>query len=250
MNDPEGFLSRWARRKHDAGQEEAQPDEPNKSAAPEDAAPRDRAMSHDAQPEESTNSKPDDADKDEPAFDLSKLPSIESITAETDIRPFLTRGVPADLRQAALRRAWVADPHIRDFIGIAENQGDFTGTGNMPGFDFSPPTGDVARMIAEIFGEKRAGDPEPKETQQSTIAGGPDTKALTDDSAGHLNVNRAAAIESSAASQQEPVPDDQPVPRSLVVQRTDNNGASQNDDATREEKIPVARRSHGGAMPK
>jgi hypothetical protein len=27
---------------------------------------------------------------------------------------------------AALRRAWVSDPVIRDFIGIAENQWDFT----------------------------------------------------------------------------------------------------------------------------
>ena len=37
-----------------------------------------------------------------------------SITAATDIRAFLAPGVPAELTRAALRRAWTADPAIRD----------------------------------------------------------------------------------------------------------------------------------------
>ena len=48
-----------------------------------------------------------------------------TITAETDIRAFLQKGVPAQLTRAALRRAWVADPNIRNFREIAENQWDF-----------------------------------------------------------------------------------------------------------------------------
>jgi hypothetical protein len=54
-----------------------------------------------------------------------RLPQIYSIVADTDIRPFLQAGVPEALTLAALRRAWVADPAICGFIGIAENQWNF-----------------------------------------------------------------------------------------------------------------------------
>jgi TorA maturation chaperone TorD len=67
-------------------------------------------------------------------FDLASLPPLQSITAGTDIRSFLESNVPAELTQAALRRAWITDPAIRDFIGIAENQWDFNDPTAMPGF--------------------------------------------------------------------------------------------------------------------
>ena len=67
-----------------------------------------------------------------PEFDLSKLPSLESITSATDIRAFLAPGVPQELSRAALRRAWAADPAIRDFVGLAENAWDFTDPNAMP----------------------------------------------------------------------------------------------------------------------
>src|SRR5258708_36979665 len=69
-----------------------------------------------------------------PAFDPASLPPLHSITAGTDIRPFLGSNVPLDLTKAALRRAWVTDPAIRDFIGIAENQWDFNDPTAIPGF--------------------------------------------------------------------------------------------------------------------
>jgi TorA maturation chaperone TorD len=68
------------------------------------------------------------------AFDLASLPPLQSITAGTDIRSFLASTVPIELTRAALRRAWVTDPAIRDFIGIAENQWDFNDPTAMPGF--------------------------------------------------------------------------------------------------------------------
>src|SRR5438067_7334623 len=40
---------------------------------------------------------------DDPIVDL---PSLEALTAETDLAPFLRAGVPAALRNAALRRMW------------------------------------------------------------------------------------------------------------------------------------------------
>lgn len=85
-------------------------------------------------------------------FDAASLPSIESITAGTDISGFLQLGVPAELAAAALRRAWVSDPVIRDFIGIAENQWDFTNPTAVPGFGPLPETSDARALVARAAG--------------------------------------------------------------------------------------------------
>jgi len=69
-----------------------------------------------------------------PPFDPASLPPLQSITAGTDIRLFLGSNVPVELTKAALRRTWVTDPDIRDFVGIAENQWDFNDPTAMPGF--------------------------------------------------------------------------------------------------------------------
>ena len=68
------------------------------------------------------------------AFDPASLPSLDSIVGDTDIQPFLHGAVPTELTRAALRKAWAADPAIRDFIGIAENQWDFNDQACIPGF--------------------------------------------------------------------------------------------------------------------
>jgi hypothetical protein len=57
--------------------------------------------------------------------------------------------VPAELTVAALRRAWVSDPVIRDFIGIAENQWDFTNPTTIPGFGPLYETGDKVGLVAQ-----------------------------------------------------------------------------------------------------
>jgi TorA maturation chaperone TorD len=80
-----------------------------------------------------------------PPFDLASLPPLQSITAGTDIRSFLGSSVPVELTRAALRRAWVTDPAIRDFIGIADNQWDFNDPTAMPGFG-PVRAGDVANL--------------------------------------------------------------------------------------------------------
>jgi len=99
MSDSEAFLSRWLRLKRE-------------SEAPLPAAEA-----------------PSPA-----AFDPASLPPIESIVADSDIRQFLQEGVPAELTRAALRSAWTADPAIRDFVGIAENQWNFNDHACIPGF--------------------------------------------------------------------------------------------------------------------
>ena len=86
-------------------------------------------------------------------FDLASLPSLESITAATDIRAFLAPGVPKELARAALRRAWSADSAIRDFVGLAENAWDFNNPTAMPGFGALPPGYDIKKVLAQLFGD-------------------------------------------------------------------------------------------------
>ncbi len=239
MSDREDFLSRWSRRKRDAEKESARPEEQVPVAEPVKQAPTGEA--------EATGAKPDDEEKGEPAFDLSSLPSIESITAETDIRPFLAGGVPAGIRQAALRRAWSADPAIRDFIGIAENQWDFTPGGNAPGFDFSTPSEEIRRAVVQMFtgsssGEKHRPrdesgfDIEPEPLGQVPVAESapePDQIALSSESVDH-------DVASELTPSSEP-----------VSSARERDVASQNDHASQDEKPTlIAHRSHGGAMPK
>jgi hypothetical protein len=67
-------------------------------------------------------------------FDLASLPPLHSIVADTDMKQFMHEAVPEELTRAALRSAWTADPAVRDFVGIAENQWDFNDHTSMPGF--------------------------------------------------------------------------------------------------------------------
>ena len=133
----EGFLERWSRKKIEAEHE----------APPPATVDRDAA---EAAPAEDRGNAPAPAIE----FDLSKLPSLDSITAATDIRDFLAPGVPKEIARAALRRAWSADPAIRDFKGLAENDWDFTDPTAMPGFGALPPGTDVKKLVAQIFGER------------------------------------------------------------------------------------------------
>jgi Protein of unknown function (DUF3306) len=90
-----------------------------------------------------------DAAMPEP-FDPATLPSIDSITADTDIVAFLRSDVPTELTRAALRRAWTSDPAIRDFIGVAENQWDFNDPNGIAGFGWLDATESGVTFLAQV----------------------------------------------------------------------------------------------------
>jgi hypothetical protein len=115
MSDEE-FLARWSRRKREAKVAADAPAPAQTAETPNPASPV-------------TAEDPANAE-----VDLSSLPPIDSITAATDVTAFLRQGIPRDLSRAALRRAWAADPAIRDFVGLAENAWDFNDPHAMPGF--------------------------------------------------------------------------------------------------------------------
>ena len=144
MSDPKdshaNFIQRWSRRKHAA--KKLMPDE----TEPPRLEPRE--VDADSPP-----SPPVESKAHVPAFDMARLPPIESITATTGVRAFLAPDVPEDLTRAALRRAWMIDPSIRDFVGLAENQWDFTKPDGVPGFGSLELTPELRRIAASVFGD-------------------------------------------------------------------------------------------------
>jgi hypothetical protein len=147
MIDPkdqgEAFLQRWSRLKQAAEaptRDDSDPPLQKTSDADPDAPPPPMAQSG----------------VDLTAFDPATLPPIESISASSDIRVFLAPGVPEELKRAALRRAWVMDPAIRDFVGVAENQWDFNKPDSIPGFGSLELTPELCRMVASLFSDSPA----------------------------------------------------------------------------------------------
>jgi hypothetical protein len=144
MNDRENFISRWSRRKRQAADEKAQLEKTSARQAVDPSSGEDPNL---------TSPKSAVASPPVPEFDVARLPPIESIEAGTDISAFLRDGVPSALRHAALRRAWSADPAIRDFIGLNENYWDVANPGGISGFGDLAPNTDVQRMVSDLFGE-------------------------------------------------------------------------------------------------
>jgi hypothetical protein len=135
VSDPESFLSRWSRLKQEsntAARPKPGPGAESATAPADTAKPADIAVEPAAVALEPTRE--DAVTSPAPPFDPASLPLVSSITQASDIRQFLQAGVPAELVRAALRAAWVTDPSIRDFIGIADNQWDFNDPTSMPGF--------------------------------------------------------------------------------------------------------------------
>jgi hypothetical protein len=98
-SDDEGFVSRWSRLKQRARDDKAPVAEP-----PQPALPVETGADEGKTPAE----KP--AEKDKKPFDISELPSVDSLTKDSDYSGFMRAEVPEDLRQKALRRLWASDP--------------------------------------------------------------------------------------------------------------------------------------------
>lgn len=229
MSEPddqaENFLQRWSQRKRAA-----------KMRPPDETEPAEAAKADAGAPPGATTTPAFDL----PTFDPATLPPIESITATSDIRAFLAPGVPEELSRAALRRAWSADPAIRDFIGLAENQWDFTKPDGVPGFGSLELTPEIRRMVAQLFGDA----PKSAPSQQSASS----------------ETNESIA-ESSAKQPLSTAPDPVAIPAAdsagssedclqpQLVLRGSNSAAMQPDHDVEESPQP-AERKHGGALPR
>jgi hypothetical protein len=180
--------------------------------------------------EETTAPSPQAEDPPDQPFDRASLPSLEQIVADTDIGAFLQSGVPADLTRAALRRAWVGDPAIRDFIGIAENQWDFNDPDGIPGFGVLPVADGAPAVVTQVF--SKLGDiPE----------------ALS-------QLPPSAELDRSRLADPDPAPD-----KLYCADRTGSDSPAKADEAEAATKqtrtleqveMPSSRRRHGSALPR
>lgn len=231
-----GFLSRWSRRKRMAN-----------ASAPSEAPVPGANEGKDENVPLSSNGVAESIEE----FDLSTLPSLESISATTDVTAFLRKGVPLALSREALRRAWIADPAIRDFVGLAENAWDFNDPDAMPGFgplDYTPEqlrdlvakiVGGVRRATEDITGldaPHSGTEPVPSaEADRHELPEGFDVAATPVEQI----VCRAEPIESDNVA----TPDLEPDPELRKPQ--ENSQRRDDDDGT-----SVARRTHGSALPR
>jgi hypothetical protein len=207
------FLQRWSRRKQAAVADTRKAQE---QPAPTPAAEGDKAGAE--------------------AFDPATLPPIDSISAISDVRDFLRAGVPAELTRAALRRAWSADPAIRDFIGLAENSWDFTAPDAIPGFgplNASPE--EIRQLVDQIMSRTSdvadASLGAPTEVAKSQPEQGVQPQVRDEEAPA-----TAAALDNQSDQPTGQLTDARPI-----------NVALQQDEP---EPPPRPRRSRGGALPR
>lgn len=230
----EPFLARWARRKRDAqGQPaEARREEPIADPARSGGGPASADVRETAEA---------------PELDLSKLPKVDELTAESDISAFLDKRVPQLLRNAALSRMWSLDPTIRDFIEVAENQWNWNVPGGAPFYEemLSVP-GELGQAVAEVGGEAgrlltgQSGD---GATDHGQLIDKADIRPKDEDR-GEVHAAMAAAPQNAPMSELRAA-DLEGASSHAVFDESRPNVASQHGS-----EIAVAsRRRHGGALP-
>ena len=145
--DEGGFLRGWSKRKLAAKRQTAprrEDAEPEVKAEPETVP---------AQVEQ------DDADEEV----VAALPPLDDIIDGSDIKPFLAKGVPAKLRNAAMRRLWMATPGVRDYSDPAVDYAwDWNAPGGVPGGGGVLSESGVAKMLKDLIGGRQ--DPPPEES--------------------------------------------------------------------------------------
>lgn len=128
----ETFLSRWSKRKFDE-QNNAERSAPSVVESAQADEPDPDAIT----PEE-----------------LAALPALESVTSAEELTVFLRKGIPAVLRMAALKKLWVLDPAIRDYVGDARDYAwDWNVPGGVPVSGPIEPGADIESMVRKIFGD-------------------------------------------------------------------------------------------------
>lgn len=127
---------------------------------------------------------------------LLELPSLDTLTSETDLTPFLRSGVPSALRNAALRRMWSVDPSIRDFVSEAREYAyDWNTPGGVPGLGPLLPSDDVKAMLGRLFRDPA----EAKEPESEPPA------EVPADAPAEPEAEVAQAIEEAPVTEPEPV---------------------------------------------
>ncbi len=243
QDNDEPFLSRWSRRKRG-------------SAVTPDAVPEPLGQSPATAPDgETTTAATDQApvagkNIEEEPLDLSKLPRVEDLTADSNIAAFLDKRVPAVLRNAALGRIWTLDPTIRDFIEVAENQWNWNVPGGAPFYELMEPgTGagtlmaDATSAIARTMGDAVSQKP------AAIAAGETDIQLAVDELSSPVASPDDAAVQENCSMEQ--IQEPALKTESIHVDNTldEQNGMHVAAQHTQTPESMSARRRHGTALP-
>ena len=242
MDENEPFLKRWARLK---GNTQTVPSAASVETGPAAAPPAGTAAPNLDQPAARETAEP---------FDLAELPRVDELTADSDIRRFLDVRVPAALRNAALRQAWSLDPTIRDFIEVAENQGNWNIPGDVQGYGPLEPGTDIEALLAQATGAIVKRD----ESKMASAARGKVTgdiapsSAAGDEHRSMAAVQQTHPLEAEAAQVAHSRQDEIREPVGQVAfgpAGPEKDTASQHEIAADAPPDGLGRRRHGGALP-
>lgn len=90
---------------------------------------------------------------------LQNLPSIEGLGPDSEYAVFMRRNVPAVLRRAALRRAWISNPAIAQHKPLVDYDWDF----HAPGYGELRAGDDPTKFLAGLFAPSKRQAEEAKE---------------------------------------------------------------------------------------
>jgi Protein of unknown function (DUF3306) len=215
-----GFLSRWARRK----QESTTITGDNFSESSPRGDPAGSELNSDAHHRQ-VQGEVKGGDADLP------MPSLDDITPGGDVTAFFAKHVPEALRTAALRKLWVTDPEIRNFIEMADYQWDFNNPDSIPGWASKLENVDVKAMAERIFGMIQ---PVPADAQaEDSSECAPNAPHLDG-----LREDPVSVVESAPS----------PIHATMVESAPDDHCAVQNI-ASNSSIYATPRKRHGGALP-
>ena len=242
MSDQENFIARWSRRKREATEDAEVAKSAGVPGGPEVSADVGKAGRHESDPGEIGPPPPF-----ETGFDPTKLPSIETITAETDMRAFLAPGVPAELTRAALRRAWANDPNIRDFVGLSENSWDFNAPDTIAGFGQLEMTEELKAQVMRMLGSGGAAESAQVAPSSPRLPSTPSQGGIESAETAAARSRQGVEIPAAAESTQKPA---QTHSAEGIPQSCEPPVALHNNLESFDKDQLVARRPHGGALPR
>src|SRR5690606_36815052 len=121
----DGFLGRWSRRKQEVREGKPVAEPPPPSAKPAAESLSASAATHPAPAAArlaTVQAPPPEAAAPPPA---PTLEDAQALTPASDFKAFVARGVPADVRNLAMKKLF-ADPHFNVMDGLAIYVGDYT----------------------------------------------------------------------------------------------------------------------------
>ncbi len=218
--EKDGFLRGWSRRKIEAKRSEVARDVPETAVLPV----------------EGLTEAASEAEIPDPDL-LAALPSLDAITAGFDIKPFLAKGIPADLKNAALRRLWSVSPSVSQYSDPAVDYAwDWNAPGGVPGGGGLLSEQSVAKMVKDLIGSR----PAPEEASGTPDGPGADPADLPGEAPPHdpLMQEKPVSVRFDRRDAQARVS----APEAVVEQAL-------HDRPLKQDSPPAAGPRHGGALP-